>query len=90
MLDFFVNPSNGNIFRSQSEALSSAYRARGFKQFVSHSAAQDFADGLAKPCEPVKEEPKAPEITPQDAVIAEMSQARRESALPRRKRKLVK
>lgn len=90
MLDFFVNPKDGCIFRSQSEALSSHYRARGFKRFTAFSPAQAYVEGLAKPCEPVKEEPKAPEITPQDAVIAEMSEARRESALPRRKRKLVK
>lgn len=91
MIFYFVDPATAAIYTSYNASLARYYESKGFKKFSNVREAEAYVKGLAIPFDPVKEEPEAPEITPQDAVIAEMSEARRESALPRnKKKKLVK
>lgn len=92
---YFVNSETGDIYPASNETIASSYRKyKNFVSFTCPKEASAFAASVASkksaPAEP--EAPKSTivdpsDITPQDAVIAEMSTSRRVRALPGRKKK---
>lgn len=92
---YFVNSETGDIFPASNETMASSYRKyKNFVSFTCPKEASAFASSVASK-KSAPSEPEAPkstvvdpaEITPQDAVIAEMSTTRRVRALPGRKKK---